>query len=129
MATTQEREMLKLDVDNTASYLDSVVSGDFDDERDAEEYEDCDGAYDRLQKYFEDVCDVEFIVAPGSRGLEYRGAKILLACGGPTITLNTRDGYIYGHWGWGDCKVESRLDNQAREAVDNYFEELFDCYR
>lgn len=50
----------------------SVVSDNFDTARDAEEYENCEDSFDRLNKYFEDVLDVEFTVGYSDR---YCGAK------------------------------------------------------
>lgn len=81
--------------------------------------------YDGLAEYFDDCLDVDFIV---SGRLEYRGAKILLACGGPNIYLDTREGCVKGYWGAG-CYAESYLHRGAVDAVDEYFEEQFNCLR
>jgi len=122
------REQLKSDVKSYAATIESAVSGgeeffnDYVDEDDAENYDD---VYSRLEKYFEDVLDIDFVV---SARLEYRGAKILLACGGPAIQLDTNNGCIMGTW-FGEEPAEYYLTNDARRAVDDYFAEKWDCVR
>lgn len=54
--------------------------------------------------------------------------KILLACGGPNIYLDTREGCVKGYWGAG-CYAESYLHRGAVDAVDEYFEEQFNYLR
>ena len=119
-------EQLKADVKSYAETLECVVSGAewfyeeyCDDDRD--EYVD---SYARLSKYFEGVLDVEIIC--DLRG-DYREARIALTIGGPSIYLNTRTNCIEGYW-WSDS-AEYHVNRAAVDAVDEYFEEIWEMTR
>lgn len=117
-------EILQQDVKSYAETIEELVSGncewfynDYCDDDDRDEYS---GSYARLRKYFEDVMDVEIIC--DLRG-DYRGARIALAIGGPSIYLNTRTGCIEGYW-W-SARAEWHVRSFAVDAVDAYFKELW----
>ena len=122
-------ERLQADVKSYAETLEQIVRGDCkwfynqycnsNDDRD--EYADCCA---RLSKYFEDVLDAEIIC--DLRG-DYRGARIALALGGSSIYLNTRKSCIEGYW-WGD-RAEWHVNSFAADAVDEYFQELWEISR
>jgi hypothetical protein len=59
-------------------------------------------AYDYLQ----DALDIEYII--GSDG-DYRGARVLVAFGGPNIWVDTKNNIVEGYW-WGDKAVRSFSD-------------------
>ena len=109
--------------------LESVVLGnsEFDelaDGADTADYNEFYTEYDRLRWYFEGVLDVEFIV---DARLDYKGAIITLAFGGPTIELNTRNGKIEGYWG--SDEFSWHIFAEARKAIDDYWAEECDVLR
>lgn len=72
-------------------------------------------AYDWL----EDVLDIEWIISNDRRHV--RGARILVAFGGPNIWVNTRNNTVEGYW-WGDNFTTSYTDNLG---LDDAMEELW----
>ena len=102
--TTQEQ--LKVEVKACAESIEEAARND----------------YDGIAEYFEDTLDVEIIV--GWQG-DYRGARIALALGGPTVYFNTRTGDVQGYWG--SSYAEYHVRSWATEAVDNFFEEAWDA--
>ena len=83
----------------------------------AEEYEQED--YSAMD-YLESVLDIEYVV--GNKG-DYRGARILVAFGGPTIWINTRTNQVEGAW-WQDSAHATFND---AIGLDETIEELFNC--
>ena len=71
--------------------------------------------------YIQDVLDINYIL-DGSR--EYKGAKLLVAFGGPNIWIDTDAQTVQGGW-WG----ESYTASYSTDAMDihNCCEELFNC--
>ena len=117
------RDLLLAEVVAYADTLNAVVAGTANEDcysRDADG-EECDDAYTRLDRYFEYTYDVEFII--GGRK-DFRGAVVLLASGGPTIKLDTRDGLIKGWWCSDYC--ERYLAQDAEKEVDEYFSEMWE---
>lgn len=77
----------------------------------------CDGEEVTGWDYLEDVLDVEWILnSDGS----YKGARVLVAFGGPNIWIDTATNYVEGYW-WGD-KFEARYDDAIEfgEAVKEW---------
>lgn len=109
MTTHLERQ-----ISGIAEDLDNLVAG-----TDGEDYEEL---YARLNKYFADALDVEFIVS--SNGT-YRGADIMLSCGGPNVYLDTRHGIVKGYWG--TDKAFATLSRRAEAEVDAYWESQWSC--
>lgn len=64
--------------------------------------------------------DVEII---SGMDKEYRGARLLLAGGGPTVYLDTRTGYVEGFWGTESYSYP--IDSDANSEIDSYFEEVW----
>ena len=75
------------------------------------------GAWD----YIKDALDIEYTV---NGAKEYRGASILVAFGGPNITINTKKHQVEAYW-WGESYIEP-YHTDAME-LDSTCEELFDC--
>ena len=69
--------------------------------------------------WLEDALDIEYII--GSDG-SYRGARLLLTCGGPNIWVDTKYGRVEGYW-WSDSYTES-VDTSELDAM---LEELYSC--
>lgn len=73
-------------------------------------------AYD----YLEDALDINWIL---NSDRSYKGARILVAFGGPNIWIDTTTNTVEGYW-WGD-KYSARFDDQI--GLDEALEELFAC--
>jgi len=71
--------------------------------------------------YLSDALDIEYTV---NGAKEYRGASILVAFGGPNITINTRKQQVEAHW-WGESCVMSYFTDAM--DISGTCEELFDC--
>lgn len=110
----ESKRQLKLAVKAAAESVEDAARGYYDGEQ-------CENGYSALEKYFEDVLDVE-IISDMRRG--YRGARIALALGGPAIYLDTREGWVKGYWG--SDFAEYHVQSWANDAVDEYFKELWD---
>lgn len=70
--------------------------------------------------YLQDALDIEYII--GSDG-SYRGARVLVAFGGPNIWINTKTNMVEGSW-WNDSHNESFNDELG---LDEVLEELYNC--
>jgi len=78
------------------------------------------GKYEKLGGYIDGCLDIEVRC-----GFDkwYRSAELLLACGGPTIRLDTNNCCISGSWGMD--KYELFADRTVCEAIDEYLEDFF----
>lgn len=74
-------------------------------------------AYD----YLSDVLDIEYVISSDG---EYRGARVLVAFGGPNIWINTRTQQVEGYW-WSDSCVMS-YGHDAMD-LDGTLQELWEC--
>lgn len=83
-----------------------------------EEFEQL-GLYD----YFDgDVLDIDFLV---NYQKEYKGVKICVAWGGPSIYINTISGNVELYWWTESAKYRMRSD--TIDAIDEWAEEYFNC--
>ena len=73
-------------------------------------------AYD----YLSDVLDINWIL---NNDRTYKGARVLVAFGGPNIWIDTNLGQVEGYW-WGDSFIKSFSDNVG---LDDALEDLFNC--
>jgi len=73
-------------------------------------------AYD----YLEGCLDIHWIL---NNDRSYRGARVLVAFGGPNIWIDTEKGIVDGYW-WGDHATASFTDNIG---LDDALETLFNC--
>lgn len=72
--------------------------------------------------YFNDVFDIEYRIGSDK---QYRSVKIMVACGGPNIYIDTATHSVKLYW-WTDY-AEYSISHEACEQIDQYFEELFNC--
>lgn len=73
--------------------------------------------------YFDsDIYDIEYRIG-GDK--QYRSVSLMVACGGPNIYIDTRKKAVLLYW-WTDS-AEYPLTSSAVDAVDSYFEKLFNC--
>jgi hypothetical protein len=82
----------------------------------AAEYNDPD--YD-IFNYFEDALDFEYLI--DSHG-QYRGARVLVAFGGPNIWINTRTNEVEGAWWQDSCRVSFNDAIGLDDALRDIFE-------
>lgn len=76
-----------------------------------------------LYDYFEDsIFDIEYRVGSNR---EYRSARVMVACGGPNIYIDTKSGCVELYW-WTES-AKYYLMRDAINELDNFFEELFNC--
>ena len=78
---------------------------------------------DALQ-WLEGVLDIEYTV---SSNMEYRGANVCVAFGGPSVYVDTRHGRVNLYW-WGDS-ASSNLSGAACDALDEALHDLYECHR
>lgn len=103
---------------NSRAYTDDngdVVILDGDDEpTDELEYR---GLYD----FINDALDIEVI--QGLSG-DYRGAKLYMTVGSPTIWIDTKTGFVEGRWGVDSCSkwVDSDAINELNDAIEELIE-------
>lgn len=103
---------------NGRAYTDEngdIVIFDSDDEpTDEMEYR---GLYD----FINDALNIEVI--QGLSG-DYRGAKLYMTVGGPTIWVDTQTGFVEGRWATDSCS--KWVDSDAIDALNEAIEELIE---
>ena len=75
-----------------------------------------------IYDYMDDILDIDFTV---NRYKEYKSCSICVAWGGPSIYIDTDSSYVKLHW-WSD-HAEYPLSYSARDAIDEWAEEYFNC--
>ena len=69
-------------------------------------------------EYLQDALDTEWIL---NSDKSLKGARVLVAFGGPNIWINTATNMVEGHW-WGDSYSDIYTDNMGfGEAVEEWF--------
>lgn len=100
------------DYDNTAHCID--IANELDDLDEVNIYD-----------YFEDCpLDIEYTI---NSDLEYVGARIMIAFGGPNIYINTNNKRVELYW-WNE-NAYAALSDRAVEAIDEYFEDMYNMRR
>ena len=79
--------------------------------------EDITAGKEDASKWMEDVYDIEWITHLDH---SYKGARLLVAGGGPNIWVNLQDKNVEGYWGC-DRVIEPFIDNIG---LDDYCEEI-----
>lgn len=67
-----------------------------------------------------DIYDLEYTV---DNQMHFRGARVMIACGGPNIFIDTRKGSVELYWGYEETFWY--LSSGCKTAVETYFEELY----
>lgn len=80
--------------------------------------------YEELDKYFDDVLDVEYRIASDG---SYKGVYIYLSLGGPNIWVDTMSRTV--ELRWGTDLASALLCDEAIVRIDEKFEELYRCIR
>ena len=77
------------------------------------------GAKD-ASSFMEDIYNIEWIT---HQDHSYKGARLMVAGGGPNIWVNLVDGTVDGYWGFDKVK-HGFIDNIG---LDDYLEEMHGC--
>jgi len=86
--------------------------------------EDEDGEYQDAFKYLEDVLDINWIL---NSDRTLRGARLLVAFGGPNIWIDTVKGTVEGAW-WGDSFTDTyNTNSEFARDLDEALDTLYSC--
>ena len=66
--------------------------------------------------------DIEYTIG-GDKG--YRGVRIMIACGGPNIYINTNSGDVELYW-WNES-ARYPMSSDVVNMIDSTYEEIFTC--
>lgn len=78
-----------------------------------------------MYKYFADqALDIEYTI---NSDLSYKAVRVMIACGGPNIYINTNNKRVELYW-WGDTAYAT-LSSDAVVAIDEYFELEYNARR
>lgn len=97
--------------------VDGVIYKEGDEENDLNDLD-----YFGIWDYFEDCYDIEYTCDAQK---EYKAVRIMIACGGPNIYVNTRSGDVELYW-WTET-ARYPLAKEVIEEIDGFFEEQFNC--
>ena len=70
----------------------------------------------------DNVYDVEYTI---SSKKDYRGVRIMVACGGPDIYINTNSGDVELYW-WNES-ARYPMSRSVIDMIDCEYEEMFNC--
>ena len=68
------------------------------------------------------IYDVEYTIG---REKDYRGVRLMVACGGPNIYINTNNGDVELYW-WNES-ARYPMSSDVVNMIDSIYEELFAC--
>lgn len=77
---------------------------------------------DILEWLGDNVYDIEYTIGSDK---EYRSARIMIACGGPNIYLNTRTEDVELYW-WSE-HASYPMSRSVIDMIDSTYEEMFAC--
>ena len=80
--------------------------------------DECQSLYD----YFDDVYDIEYRIDGSGK---YRSVRLMIACGGPDIYVDTDDSYVKLYWG--NAQVSAPISYDTSDAIDDIFQEYYTC--
>lgn len=83
-----------------------------------------DAGASNLYEYFEDFLDVEYTI--DGRG-DYLGVCVWICVGGPGIWVDTRDRAV--KLAWGSDRAEAYITSDVVDAIDDIFEEYYNCIK
>lgn len=85
--------------------------------------DDIDGV--SMYDYFKDnIYDIEYTI---NGDFDYRGVRVMIACGGPNIYIDTNTSRVELYWG--SSKACAYIEYRTRDAIDAYFEDLYNMRR
>ena len=75
-----------------------------------------------LFDYFNDFLDVDYII---DRNKEYKGARILVTCGGPNIYIDSYSGEVQLYW-WSE-RATAVIPANICDEINAVFQEFYYC--
>ena len=97
--------------DDIADTLENIYEDGFVIENEGDEYD--------VQYYFDDdIYNLDYV---WRRGYGLIGMRIMVACGGPNIWIDTMEGAVCGYWGTDVYKAY--LTTACVDAINDYFAE------
>ena len=108
-------ERIAVDEDNDAEEIACSCGETFD-------RDDAEIAY--IMDAFEDCYDIEYTI--GSDGT-FRAVRIMVACGGPNIYVNTKTAEVELYW-WNESAMYP-ISYETRDAINDCFEDIYACTR
>lgn len=75
-----------------------------------------------MYEYFDEYFNIDYIV-DGSK--EFTACRIMIACGGPNVYINTWEKCVELYW-WSEMG-KAYLPGYVCDAINEYFEELYYC--
>lgn len=72
--------------------------------------------------FLTDAYDIEYRIGSDK---QYRSVRIMVACGGPNIFIDTADAMVKLYW-WSE-RAEYPLSYDARDQIDEWAEEFYNC--
>jgi hypothetical protein len=100
--------------------VEAVINGIEEPDEDELNIEGDDGEPCTAMDYVFEALDIEYVVGSDRA---YKGARLLVCCGGPNVWVNTRTGMVEGYW-WGDSYSCRFTDNLG---IDDACRELWEC--
>ena len=96
-----------------AEELEQYINGEIENEE---------GEQASIYDYMSDILDFEITI---DSGMNYCACRVYVTLGGPTVWIDTHAGTVELRWG----REESRyyLDGDIIDAVNDYFEEFYNC--
>ena len=114
-------------VDGIANELKAVYNGEIlATEEDSEMYGLEVGEPISMWDYFlndDGIYNIDYIVASDKETL--RGVRIMVACGGPNIYINTWENRVEGFW-WGS-NAFAWIPSEVADSITEVFEEVWHC--
>lgn len=77
-----------------------------------------------IYDYFSDVYDIEWTL---NSDFSYKAVRLMVACGGPNIYINTLSGDVELYW-WTET-ARYPMSRDVISAIDEYYEEYYECCR
>lgn len=114
-----------------AERLDLIAGGCIYRDEDGEEHdvsaEDMDDVPDEWEQvslvdFFEDCYNIRYVF---DSDMDYLAVRVMVACGGPNIWVDTESGGVELYW-WGD-RARYPLSRQAVEEIDAFWAEVVAC--
>lgn len=77
-----------------------------------------------IDELFGEIYDTEYYI--GGDG-EYRGVRLMIACGGPNVYIDTREREVQLYW-WQD-HARYYIDKDVCDAIDELYEDIYRSIR
>lgn len=112
MCESDSYKMLVKSCDNIANTLESIYEDNFVIEDEDDEY------YDVHYYFDDDIYNLDYV---WRKGYGVIGMRIMVACGGPNIWIDTMEEAVCGYWGTDVYKAY--LTTACVNAINDYFAE------